>query len=132
MSEQTNGTTRTRTRPLAQVEIERAIVDICDDLEAATEEFARICDEQAVAENAYKRKLTRAIVTLASSGVMADGRKSTADYRENQAAITAEDEGARYRILDARLRAVKEALITKRARLDALRTIAANVRSMGG
>jgi len=131
MSDQ-NGTQRTRTRPLAQVEIERAIVDLCDELEVTTEEFARICEEHSGAENAYKRKLTRALVTLGSSGVMSDGRKSTADWREAQASVTSEDEGARYRILDARLRAVKEGLITKRARLDALRTIAANVRSMGG
>ena len=123
---------RSRTRPLAQVEIERAIIDLCDDLEATTEEFARISDEQAIAENDYKRKLTRALVSLGSVGVMPDGRKSTAEWREAQAAVTAEDECQRYRILDARLRATKEALTTKRARLDALRTIAANVRNLGG
>jgi hypothetical protein len=131
-SDSRNGEQRPRTRPLAQVEIERGIVDLCDDLEHTTEEYARVSDEQAEAENAYKRKYTRALVSLGSVGVMPDGRKSTTEWREAQASITAEDEGARHRILEARLRATKEALITKRARLDALRTIAANVRSMGG
>lgn len=123
---------RTRTRPLAQVEIERAILDLSDALEVTTEEYARISEEAAEAENAYKRKLTRALVALGSSGVMPDGRKSTAEWREAQASITAEDEGARHRILDARLRAVREGLITKRTQLDALRTIASNIRASGG
>lgn len=122
----------TRTRPLSQVEIESQIVSICDDLEATTEEFSRLCEEHAVAENAFKRTHARALVTLASAGTMPDGRKSTADWREAQSQVTSEEEAARYRILDARLRATKEGLITKRARLDALRTIAANVRAMGG
>jgi hypothetical protein len=121
-----------RTRPLAQVEIERAIITIGDEMEALTEDYARLSDEEAQAEIDFKRRFSKAIVVLAERGTMPSGSKSTADWREAKANEIADDERARFRILEARLRSTKEALITKRARLDALRTIAANVRSMGG
>lgn len=123
---------RTRTRPLAQVEIEGAIVTLGDEMEALTEEYARLSDEEAEAENAFKYRHARSIIVNAQVGTMPNGSKSTADWRVARADLDSEAEGSRYRILEARLRATKEALITKRARLDALRTIAANVRSMGG
>lgn len=102
---------------------------LLDDLDALTEEYGRVAEEAAIAESDYKRRVHRALVVLAERGTKADGSKSTADWRTSQAAVSAEDEERHYRILEARQRALREALTTKRARLDAYRTFAANVRA---
>lgn len=103
-----------------------------DELEALTEEFATLSDGEAEAENAYKRRKYRAVVVLTERPTLPDGRKTTVDWREAQAETIATDEAEAYRLAQARLRATKEALLTKRARLDALRSLAANVRAQGG
>ena len=105
------------------------ILEVLDALDEATDEFGKVAEEAAIAEHKYKARLHRSIVVLAESGTMADGRKSTADWRNARAAMSAEDEELEYRMADARMRALRESIQTKRSRLDALRTFAANVRS---
>lgn len=102
---------------------------LLDDLDALTDEYGRVVEEAAVAESDYKRRLHRSVVVLAERGTKSDGTKSTADWRSSQAAVSAEEEERHWRILDARVKALREALTTKRARLDAYRTFAANVRA---
>ena len=119
-------------RPLSQVEIEAAIMAVVAEMETLTEEYAGISDDEAEAENAYKRRKFRAVITLSERSTLADGRKPTVDWREAQAETIAADEADTYRLAQARLRSTKEALLTKRARLDALRSLAANVRGQGG
>lgn len=121
--------TSTRTRPLTQVEVEIAIAQVIEDMESLTESFAAVADAEAIAENEYRAKLHRAHVMWASREItLATGKAPTAKWRESQAEIEAEDEAAAYRIAAAALKSAREALSTKRARLDALRTLNANVR----
>lgn len=119
-------------RPLSQVEVEVGIMAAVDEMETLTEEYAGISDAEAEAENAYKRRKYRAVIVLSERPTLADGRKTTVDWREAQAETIAADEADAYRLAQARLRSTKEALLTKRARLDALRSLAANVRAQGG
>lgn len=120
--------TREHTRPLSQVEVEVEIERIVADLEDATEEYAEACREEAEAETRYKRTFHRAFIVHSERSTMADGRKTTVGWVEAQAGIACEEQQAVHRIANARMRALKEALTSKRAQLDALRTISANIR----
>jgi len=121
-------TTREHLRPLSQVEVESRIGALCDELEEQNELYSALCDQEAAAENAYKRTYHRAIIVHSERSTMADGRKVTVSWIEAQAHLASEDSEAVYRVKGAALRATKEALTTKRAQLDALRTLAANIR----
>lgn len=107
-------------KTLTTVDIEDEIERLGANLEDATEGFAQLSDEAAEAEVAYKLSKARAFLT-------ATGPNQT--HRESVALLQAETEYRRYVIADAKLRAQSELLRTLRARLDALRTLAANVRS---
>jgi len=120
--------TREHLRPLSQVEVESRIIALCDELEDLTIEYRELCDAEAAAENAYKRTYHRAIIVHSERSTMADGRKVTVSWIEAQASLASEDSQALYRVKAASLRATKEALTTKRTQLDALRTLAANIR----
>lgn len=120
--------TREHLRPLSQVEVECEIERLSNDLETVTEQYGALCEEEAAAENAFKRRYHRAIIVHSERSTMADGRKTTVSWIEAQASLAAEDEQQVYRIKAAQLRACKEALNTKRAQLDALRTLSANIR----
>lgn len=113
---------------LTQAQVESGIQDIVERLDDLTHEYATASDHAAESEHVYRIKRARGIVAMAGE-LMPGGTKSTADWREAQADIIAADEGYVYRMADARLRALREALSTHRARLDALRTLSANVRA---
>jgi len=121
-------TSRDHLRPLSQVEVEGRIAALCDDLEEATEQYRELCEGEAEAENAYKRTYHRAIIVHSERTTRADGTKPTVSWIEAQAHLACEDQEALYRTRSASVRALKEALTTKRTQLDALRTLAANIR----
>lgn len=123
-------THREHLRPLSQVEIECEIERLSSELESALEEYVGLCKAEAEAENEYKRRYHRAVIVHSERSTMADGRKTTVSWVESQAALACEDVQAVYRIKSAGVRALKEALTTKRAQMDALRTLSANVRAM--
>lgn len=108
--------------------VQHDIEQLLDELDVLTEEFGEVAVEAVKAEMAYKRVYHRSLVVLAERGTMANGTKSTADWRHAQASLSAEVEEERHRIMEARVRVLRESLTTKRTRLDALRTLAANVR----
>jgi hypothetical protein len=119
---------REHLRPLSQVEIECEIERLSTELEAATETYARLCREDAEAENAYQRRYHRAVIVHSERTTRADGSKATVAWVDAQAKLACETEAEVHRIKAAELRAVKEALNTKRTQMDSLRTLAANVR----
>lgn len=109
---------------LSQGEIEAAIVELAARLEAETDAYAATCDEAADAEADWKYALYRS--TLAQA---ADEGRSNAQVREARAALEAGEELFRlYRLTGERQRAAAAALASLRARLDAFRTLSANVR----
>jgi hypothetical protein len=60
--------------------------------------------------------------------IAASGIKMPVADKEARADVTASDEFRAWRIAEARRAASREALLSYRARLDALRTLSANVR----
>jgi hypothetical protein len=113
-------------RVLSQAEIEEAIATLEVELEEATHLYASLCEEAADAEADWKAALWRATVELAAA--KAEGRTNE-KLREAQASLQAGEERFRlYRLTAERQRATGAALSSLKARLDAWRTLSANVR----
>lgn len=112
-------------RVLAQVEVEQQILDVCDALDVETHRYSEVADLAADAEADYKLAYARAVVGLAAHGSM----KMTAADRQARAELSAAEQLRVWKIADARRAATKEALLSLRARLDALRTLNASIRN---
>ncbi len=113
---------------MSQVEVETQIMETVARLESLTDDYREALDRAAEAESDWKAANSTAVVTLAESGVMDSGTKSTVDWRKAKAELISEPEGRHFRITDAHRAFLREALMTYRARLDALRTLASNIR----
>lgn len=112
-------------RPLSPVEVEERIVALADALGDGTNAYAERRREAAEAEADYKAAYHRAVLRAS-----AESRGRNAEERKAWAA-TRPDVEPKYRahlIAEALLDAAKDAQTTLRARLDAERTLAANLR----
>ena len=114
-------------RLLTAGEVERQILSLSDRLEDETNRYADVAELAALAEADFKGCHARALLAFADATV--GSRKATVDERRAQADLDAEDAYAIYRLNEARLDACKQALYSLRTRLDALRTLAANIRA---
>lgn len=106
---------------LGPADVEREIVRLCESAEEVTRDIARLAEEAARAEVRYRTDHARALLR-------ADGR--TVAAREATALVTVEQQLLDYRIVQARLTAAQETGRMLRARLDALRSINANLRTV--
>jgi hypothetical protein len=111
------------TRLLSQGEIEEHIIALSDELETATDLYADQNEDAAEAEHAYKLKVAQRLVRLADTNT-----RMTAATRQAMADLEAESEHRAYLVTKARQGATKEKMLSLRHRIDALRTLAANVR----
>lgn len=122
------------TGPLTMGEVEEQIAYVLTRLEELTEEYAHACDAAAAAEADYRVDYWRRFLTIKADGItLPDGsrRKVTDKEAEGHATLAGEHEGdaiRAYKITAGTQESLKQALYTQRARLDALRTIAANAR----
>ena len=114
--------------PMIQGEVEELMAVLGGQLEEGTEEFGKLAEERAVAEADYKERYWSALVRQVDHVEY----RTTAAQREAMASLIAKEEWRRFKLLEAREKASQQYLITIRARLDSLRTIAANVRASGG
>lgn len=114
--------TYSRRSPLAQHDVETLILDLSDRLAEATEEYRDLCDSTSRAEMDYRHAYHSAVVTLAS------GAKVTADVRKSTAWLRSENAERAYVTLAAAKEAAREHLRTITTRIEALRTVSANVR----
>ena len=114
--------------PIIQTEVEELMAVLGARLEEGTEEFGKLAEERAVAEADYKERYWTALVRIVDHPEY----RTTAPQREAKAALAAKEEFRRFKLLEAREKAAQQHLISIRARLDSLRTIAANVRASGG
>lgn len=110
--------------PLTQIEVESRILRLCDALEENLDTFRGLAARRAEAEADYKHKYSRALVEQSAKVTVAQKEavahlRATSDYRD-------------WRTLEAQERATQQLLTSIRSQLDALRTIAANVRYAGG
>lgn len=111
-------------RHLTQGQIEDDILSVSDALEAGTEQFADVTDLAATCEADYKLSYARAFVGLANTQ-----SKMTAPEKQARSELHAAAELRAWKIAEARRLSAKENLLSLRARLDALRTVSANIRS---
>jgi len=114
--------------PIIQTEVEELMSVLGKQLEQGTEEFGKLAEERAIAEADYKERYWSALVRQIDHSES----RTTAAQREAMASLIAKEEWRRFKLLEAREKVAQQHLITIRARLDSLRTIAANVRASGG
>lgn len=112
--------------PMAQLEVEAEIRRLSNELTAQTEENAKAAEDAAAADVAYDLAHARALL---GTEKVRDGEKLLSAEREAIAILAVEGEYTDARMTEAIYRATRERGTNLRAQLDALRTIAANVRS---
>ena len=113
-------------RLLTQGQVERMILRISDELEDETHRYADLGDLVVDAELDYKRAYALAMINAA---VAEDGTKRLVAERDAWVTTETIDLLRIWKIHEARHDSTKQALLSLRARLDALRTLVANIRS---
>lgn len=108
-----------RNSPISQVEIEQEIIRLTGMLEDETENFEVLAQDAAEKEAKYKSQWAREY--LSAKGSIRE-REAWADYR-------LENEIHQAKISEALVKAKRERLSSLRTSIDALRTLAANVRA---
>lgn len=106
-------------------QVENQILRISDELDDETHRYAQVAEMAAEAEANFKGAYHRAFLEAAD----ADGARVTVPEREARAHLAADEAFRVWKIMEARQDAGKQAQQSMRARLDALRTIAANIRA---
>lgn len=107
-----------RSQPISQVEIEAEILRLLGLLEDETEGFETLALDASKKEAAYKTSWAKEY--LSAKGSIKE-REAWADYKMADDSLT-------WKIAEALLKAKREKLVSVRNALDALRTLAANVR----
>lgn len=108
-----------RTRPISQVEIEEEIMRLTDLLEQETEAFEQLAIDASVKESGYKAAWAKEYL----------GAKGSIKEREAWADYKLEDPALQYKISEALVKSKREKLNSLRTSIDALRTLAANIRA---
>jgi hypothetical protein len=111
-----------RGTPISQVEIEEELIRLADLLEDETEAFERLAEDGAKKEALYKSNWAKEY--LSAKGSIKE-REAWADYKLS-------DEAYDHKIAEALIKAKREKLSSLRTSIDALRTLAANVRHQVG
>jgi len=108
-----------RTRPISQVEIEQEIIRLTSMLEDETETFESLAVDAAEKEADYKASWAKEY--LSAKGSIRE-REAWADYK-------LEIQIHSHKIAEALVKSKRERLSSLRTSIDALRTLAANVRA---
>lgn len=108
-----------RTTPISQVDIENELVRLMDRLENETEQFETVAMDLAKKEAAYKSNWAKEY--LSAKGSIKE-REAWADYKMDQ-------QHFEYKCAEALVKAKREALLSIRSSMDAIRTLNANVRT---
>jgi hypothetical protein len=111
-----------RSAPISQVDIEEEMLRRLSMLEDETETFESLTEDSAKKEATYKAEWAKAY--LSAQGSIKE-REAWADYQ-------LADHNMQYKIAEALVKAKREKLGALRTSLDALRTLAANVRIQVG
>lgn len=108
-----------RSRPISQIEIEEEIMRLTSMLEDETEKFETLAQDAAEKEATYKSLWAKEY--LSAKGSIKE-REAWSDYR-------LEKEIFDWKISESLVKAKREKLASLRTSIDALRTLAANVRA---
>ncbi len=107
-----------RSAPISQVEIEQELLRFVDRLEAETEMFENLAVDAAKKESLYKNHWAKEY--LSAKGSIKE-REAWADYKMDAPHFE-------FKVAEAMMKAKREALLSIRASMDAMRTLNANVR----
>ena len=110
--------------PLTQADIEAEIMRLSSELEDETERYAVLSTDAAEAEADYKYAAAQRHMLMVDRHP-----KMPANQRERLIDSACDAEYRHYKLSAAKLDATKQALLSLRARLDATRTLSANVRA---
>jgi|ETNvirome_6_1000_1030641.scaffolds.fasta_scaffold104699_1 hypothetical protein len=110
--------------PIIQTDVESRLLQLVDRLDTEVERFAEVSHERATQEAAHKLEYSSAIVHNIG--------KDTVAKKEAMAHLRSKDTFHAWKLAEAKEKATQQALIAIRTQMDALRTISANVRAMGG
>ena len=108
-----------RTRPISQIEIEEEIMRLTGMLESETEAFESLAQDAAIKDAQLKSSWAREYL----------GAKGSIKEREAWADYKLEDMNMHAKISEALVKSKREKLHSLRTSIDALRTLAANVRA---
>lgn len=111
-----------RSKPISQVEIEEEIIRLTSLLEEETEAFEQLAQHGAEREAMYKSSWAKEY--LAAKGSIKE-REAWADYKLESLIYD-------HKIAEALVKSKREKLSSLRTSIDALRTLAANVRAQTG
>lgn len=111
---------------MSPADIDQAILDVNDEMESATVHFDEVLDQAANAEADFKGAYARSLIRQSNEST---GR-TNAQLRDAIATAETIDKFRAYKVQDARKIAAKEYLLTLRARLDGLRSLGANLRTV--
>lgn len=118
------------TEPVSMARVEAEIVRLSDAMEDALDDLARRAQTAADAEHAYKVKYAKERLAAVSNGGHGPGGRCTADEAEDRATVRCDAELRARLVSDAYQGVAQERLRTMRSQVEALRTLAANVRSL--
>lgn len=124
---------------LGRADVEAVILDLEQRLEDKTDEYAALCDEASNSKADWTRAIDEALLMVAASVDRpkdADTRMALARTRARSTAVAQDVTGDEFAsdlyrthlITESRVAATKAALGSITSRLDAYRTLAANVR----
>lgn len=111
------------TEPLYQVDVEKRLDLLNEQLYREVERYAVVVVERAEAESEYKRRYNRAIL---------QSLHGTVAQKEAAAFMKSDDSYREWKIAEALEKATQQKLIALRTQIDSARTISANVRASGG
>lgn len=115
--------------PLTAHEVEEMIQQTLGMLEELVEDYAEIAENAAVADVDFKRDQAVTLLGVMDAAARR-GRKMTADERAARVEVEVSGQRRVAAIAGASRESAREAMNTHRTRLEALRTLAANVRAV--
>lgn len=119
--------------PLTAHEVEEMIQHTLNHLEELVEDYAEIAERAAVADVDFKRQqasMLLAVIQDPPKDLGGNPRRMTADERSALVELNVNDLRRVAAIAGASRESAREAMNTHRTRLEALRTLAANVRAV--
>jgi len=120
----------TENTPLSYHNIELSMSHAMSQMEELTKDFAGTADEYGYAESAFKVAFAKSRLE-ARVGGNHEGVKMTADIAEDIATVATEKERMAMEAAKARNDATRQALLSVRSRLEALRSLMASYRESG-
>lgn len=112
-----------------QADVEREILRVSHELEDLTGQLVQLARTAKQAEASYKVAFAKARMMARAEGGSGPSGRTTNDEADDRALSKTEPLYVDYLVKSAVWESTRDAMFTKRSQIDALRTIAANIRA---